>query len=515
MRAGTLALAVVACAARQAAAQCPDGSPPPCRTRAAARAAAAPPNSIAVLYFANNSPDTADSYLADGLTDELITQLGRLPRLAVAPRGVVRRFRGRDDDPTTMAQQLNVAFLVTGGVRRAGTRLRVDVELVRASGMRRVWGESYQRTDGDLFAIQEDIARAITQAVAGRLLPAERAQLARAPTRDPVAYDLYLRAATVFYDVSPASLQRGIALLDSALQRDPAFAAARGRQAFLYGWAVNWRLVPDGVPADSLLQLGQRVADRALRDDSASSDAWMARSFLLFFRDPPDLEGAVNAARRSVALDSTSGQAHQNLAVVLRRLGRYDEAVGVYHRGLAAEPGGSQSIADLGFIAYSRRRYREALVWYDSANAVSPGAWHHLMYQARARLAAGDTAAARNDARLAAELAGAPVRHMALSLRAVVEARSGDLAGARALIEPVAQRFATGPVSVRDGYEVVAALVATGQRERALDLLERIRPRAAWLWSYLVFPDFDELRSEPRFERVFTEARPRGAPAIP
>ncbi len=495
-------------------AQCPDGAPPPCRTRAA-RASAPRANSVAVLYFENNSPDTADVYLADGLTDELITQLGRINRLAIAPRSAVRRYRGHAEDPAALARGLSVSHLVSGSVRRAGSRLRVDVELVRMPGQQRLWGESYQRTDGDLFAIQEEIARAITRAVAGTLLPAERAALARAPSRDPVAYDLYLRGSRSLREVSPSSVQQMKLSFDEALRRDPMFSAARGRLAYVYGWAVNWSIPLEGLTIEDMRRRGLAMADQALREDSSSSDAWLGRSFLLFFGDPPDYDGALESARRSVELDTASAWARQNHAVLLRRLGRFAQSESEYQRSMALAPDFDQPVADRGFIALTQRRFAEARRWYDSAIVLLPTGWHHFHYRARIQLLLGDTTAAQADSRRSMQLVGDASRHLAQSARAGLLGRTGDTAGGRALIEPILARFATGPISVRDGYELAGGLVGAGLHQQALDVLERIRPRGAWLWSYLPFPDYDPIRSDPRFQRIYDEARPPGAPRLP
>ena len=494
--------------------QCPDGTPPPCRAAAAPRPAARA-NSVAVLYFENNSPDTGDVYLADGLTDELITQLGRIERLSIAPRSAVRRYRGHAEDLVSVSRGLGVSHLVSGSVRRAGTRLRVDVELVRMPAQTRLWGESYQRTDGDIFAIQEDIARAVTQAVTGTLLPAERAQLARAPTRDRIAYDLYLRASASLADVSPAAVQRMRTGFEEALRRDPSFTGARGRLAFLYAWSVNWSLPIDGMTNAQIIQRGLELADRALREDSTSSDAWVGRAFALFLSDRPDYDGALAAIRRAVALDSNNSWARNNYATILRRLGYLDEGVREYQAGLALTPDFSQSIADIGFVQLQRRRYAESLRWYDSSLTIEPGSWANLRYRARIHLLLGDTAAAERDSRASIALVNPTSAHIAQAARSAMLASQGDTAEARAMIGPILARFTDGPLSVRDGSELAMALAVAGRSAEALDILERTRPHGPWLWTYLVFPEFDAIRGEPRFQRIFTTSKPPAAPNLP
>src|SRR5439155_25537792 len=145
----------------------PDGSTPPCH--GATRPAAPASNSVAVLYFDNLSRDTADAYLADGLTEDIIVRLGQIERLAVKSRNAVKRFRERAaEDPAVLGRSLGVAYLVSGSVRRAGARLRVTVQLVRAADGLQVWGDVFDRSSGELLSIGEENARAVAAAVAGR-----------------------------------------------------------------------------------------------------------------------------------------------------------------------------------------------------------------------------------------------------------------------------------------------------------------------------------------------------------
>jgi TolB-like protein/Tfp pilus assembly protein PilF len=503
--------------ATRAVAQCPDGSPPPCRT--ATRAAAAPSNSVAVLFFENLSRDSADAYLADGLTEEITSQLGQIGRLVVASRTNTRRLRTQAASMSAaeIGRALNAIYLVNGSVRRAGARLRVSVELLRASTGVQVWASQFDRGADDLLAIQEDIALAVAAEIVGQLLPGERARLQTRPTRNPEAYDLYLRGSHAFTTVSSEGLQEAIAAFETALRLDPGFAAARGRIAYAYGWAVNWDIAIAGVPPESLISRGLLAADAALRADSLSSDAWAGRGWLLFFRDPPDYHASLASLARATQLDSGNALAHQNLAAALRRVGEYDASLREYRRSLSPGPTFSQSLADVGFIALSRRQWAESRRWYDSALAVNPGAWNHYTFRARARLELGDTAGALDDAAEAARRSSAATRARAVLVQVEIAARSGRVTEARARLESVigALLAADGPVSVRTGWELAAALAATGQADRAVAVLERIRPRGAWLWSYLVFSSFDVLRSDPRFQRLYAEIRPAGVTGVP
>lgn len=509
-----LAVAVLlcVCAFVPAAAQCPDGTPPPCGARPA-RASASPSNSIAVLYFDNLSRDTADTYLADGLTEEIISRLGDLPRLQVKSRGAVRRFRGSADDPAALGRALAAAYLVSGGVRRSGERLRVDVELTRASTGVRVWGHQYERPAGDLFAIEGDIAQEVTRNVAGQILPGERGRLLAAPTRDPAAYDFYLRGNRALWEASVQGAQQAIVDFEAALRLDPQFAAARGRIAYAYGWLANWNLTLPGVARDSLVARGLAVADQALREDSTSSDAWLGSGMLLFYRDPPDYAASLDALGRAVALDSTSAAAHQAFGMALRRLGDFARSEAEYRRAIAVDPGNVHSMADLGVIAFTFRRYAEARAWYDSALAHDSRAWFAVMFRAPIRMDLGDTAGARDDAARLLQLSPASSRPMVEAVAAQIDALAGDTAAARARLAPALRDVEgpPGPVEMREGFETALALAALGERDRALAVLARIRPHGAWLWSYLVMPWFDSLRADPRFQALLRESRPPGA----
>src|SRR5438094_111421 len=241
-------------------AQCPDGSPAPCRSAAVAAPA---PTSVAVLYFDNASPDSTDDYLAEGLTEAIIAQLGQVGRISVKSRSAVRRFRGANvPDPPVIGRTLGVAYLVTGSVQRADRALRITIELAHTATGTRVWGDQFVGADDSLFALEDNIARRVAEGVAGRLLPTERRAVAAVGvTRNPQAYQHFLRghygldqrtAATDMGDDSTAitAWRRALAidpgrpitlrayaqmvvpaearsLLDSALAVDPGFQVAR------------------------------------------------------------------------------------------------------------------------------------------------------------------------------------------------------------------------------------------------------------------------------------------------
>ena len=349
--------------------QCPDGTPPPCRT--ATRAAPAP-TSVAVLYFDNRSRDSSDAYLAEGLTEQTIAQLGEVERLTVSSRFAVRRFRGEAaQDPAAVGRSLNVTYLVTGSVQRSGGRLRVGVELVRASSGVRVWGEQYDRTDTDLLRLQDDIAANVATGIVGRLLPAERRAVTTRTTRNPAAYDHVLRGNFQLARREPQALQLALREYQTASQLDPGYTDAVARSAYAYGNALD-NESDIGLPRDTMVARGLALAEQALRLDSLSSDAWLASAYMAMGRDPVAATGARERFERALALDPRSAEAHHQFASYLSYMGDTTGALRGFRRALELEPGRAISWFQMAEIAIHLGRPREALQWTDSALAGDP-----------------------------------------------------------------------------------------------------------------------------------------------
>ena len=491
--------------------QCADGSAPPCQ------ASAPPPNSVAVLYFDNLSADTADAYLAEGLTEELIARLGQLPRLAVKSRAAVQRFRQGGADPLAAARALRVARLVTGSVRRGGNRLRVTVELVRASDGEHVWGDLYDRRDADLLAVEEDITRAVAAAIGGRLQPAERATLAVGPTASPEAYDHFLRGNHFLLARTGGSIARAIEQYEAATRVDPRFADAFARMAFGYGLFLEWSWPSPITPRDSLLARAVGAADRALALRPASSDAWVARGQLLSvpdlsYRSPPHEDAVLQAFERAIALDPRSAEARHQYGARLLFRGQDSAAVAAFRHTLAIEPERPLTLAALALERVVARSYAEARRWLDSALTVDPT--FAIGYAHRGMLAVllGDLTQARADGEMAIRLrAGYPLP--GLAVLTMVDARSGDTLGARARLQELVRAVVDSlHPSPRDARYVGPALLATEGENRLLEFLERVEPRRSTLWFDLRLPEYDSVRGNPRFQRLVEESRPLGAP---
>ncbi len=489
------------------AAQCPDGTPPPCRAQPTRVAPAPLPNSVAVLYFDNLSPDTADAYLADGLTDELIARLGQLDRLVVKSRTAVRHYRGSTQDVAALGRALGVAHLVNGTVRRAGTRLRVTVELLRAPSGDRAWGSTYDRTDADLLALQEDIARAVASAIAGRLLPAERASLGARPTSRSDAYEHFLRGNYHFSQRNPRGAALAIQEYTAAIRLDPGFTAALARVAMSYGQILDWDWNYGGHPRDTLLARGLATVVRALQQDSTASDAWMARGYLFSFGLPRTRDHVEQAFARALSLDPHNAEASLRYGVLLGDLGQDSAAAAMFHRSLGIEPERAITLWVLGRLYFTARSYLEARRWIDSALAVEPGLYQGYALRALIGAQRGDTAGARADAETAMRLAPPEDRLYGESVMALLTLMAGDTLTARVRAERLAGEVADRQTSLVLWPGIV--LIALGEHRRFLDTLDRLRWREPGFWMFLREPEFDPVRADPRFQRLVEGLRPQ------
>lgn len=461
-----------------------------------------------MLYFDNFSRDSADAYLAEGLTEDIIVRLGQVGRLVVKSRSAVRRFRERvGDDPAVLGRELGVAHLVGGSVRRAGGRLRVTVELVRASTGVQVWAEQYDRSDADLLAIEEDVAGAVAAGIAGRLLPSEAASLARRPTRSAEAYDHFLRGNYLIGQRSARAAARGIEEYEAALRADPSFTTALARVAFAHALVIGWEW--PGAPPETTLARGFAAVDRALRLDSGTADAWAARGLLLTFRDRRIPSAALQSLQRAVRLDPRNPEAQHILGWFWFVTGNDSAATAQWRRALALEPERPVTLYYMGLLAYTRRRFAEAQRLAESTLTLDPRFYPAYTLRASARAQLGELAAAHDDAEQALRLADIGIgRSLAETAAGLVESRSGDTAAVRRRLEGLlARRADWGQSGIGWAMAVATMYGLLGEADRAVNALGQMPGYSPW-WILFQQPDWDGLRLFPRFQQLVEAIRP-------
>ncbi len=201
-------------------------------TGSGSQAAATTPKSVAVLYFENQSGAKEDEYFRDGITEDIVTELSKIAQLEIFPRSEMLAFRDKPVTAQQVSQKLGAAYVLEGSIRRAGNRVRITAQLVEASTRHSVWGERYDRQLEDVFAIQEEIARSIAQALRITLTPQEEKTIARKPTENPQAYDFYLRGRSY---TRRENIEYALQMFEQAIQLDPNFAQAHAGIADLCG----------------------------------------------------------------------------------------------------------------------------------------------------------------------------------------------------------------------------------------------------------------------------------------
>ena len=191
-----------------------------------------PEKSVAVLYFENQSGSKEDEYFRDGITEDIVTELSKITQLKIFPRSEILSFRDRPVTAQQVSQKLGAAYVLEGSIRRAGNRVRITAQLVEASTRHSVWAERYDRQLEDVFAIQEEIARSLAQALRIALTPQEEKNIARKSTENPQAYDFYLRGRSY---TRRENLDYALQMFEQAIQLDPNFALAHAGIAHLCG----------------------------------------------------------------------------------------------------------------------------------------------------------------------------------------------------------------------------------------------------------------------------------------
>jgi len=289
-----------------------------------AKSPASPIHSLAVLPLSNLSGDPSEEFFADGMTDQLITDLAKVGSLRVVSRTSVMQYKGTTKSLPDIARDLNVDAIVEGSVIRSGQRVRVTAQLLEARTDRHIWAETYDRDRGDVLKLQEEVAGAIAQQVRARITPAQQQQMGRARAVDPAAYDAYIKGRLYFTTEysKPASLLKAQQLFEDAIREDRNFALAYAGLADTYVY-----LAYDGaMPKEQAYEAAKKYVDKAVEMDDGIGEAWDTLGALRWNFDW-DWDGADRAFSRAIALAPSYSCAHEDRAIFLAFLGRRSEAL--------------------------------------------------------------------------------------------------------------------------------------------------------------------------------------------
>ena len=434
------------------------------------RPSSSAPSSIAVLPMANLSGDPENEYFSDGVSEEILSMLARVPDLRVASRTSSFSLRNKALDVRTIAEQLNVDTLLEGSVRRAGNQVRIAVQLVDAANDARLWSEVYDRELADIFALQTEIATRVVDAMdLGRevtLRPPET-------TGNIRAYDYYLRGRQLFHAHGESTLQ-AFEMFEKAIEIDPGFARAYAG-----------------------------IADTA--------------SFLSQWKDPSkeNLERAEAASRKALELSPGLAEAHVSRAFVLSVTGRYDEAATYFERAIELDPQLYEAWYLYGRARFAQGRLQHAAELWARAHEVQPEEYQSVELRSLALKGLGLEAEGRAVAEEAVVL-----------IKRALELNPGDL---RALTLGAGAMISTGrvdqglawadkaldiaPNDIGVVHNAACAYAHAGRVDRALELLEHRMSLGGTIYRDWLDhdTDFDSIRDHPRFKAML-EALP-GAPA--
>ena len=289
-----------------------------------AHAAAAAHKSVAVLYFENQSGAKEDEYFRDGITEDIVTEISKIAQLQIFPRSEMLAFRDKQVTAQQVGQQLGAAYVLEGSIRRAGNRVRITAQLVEASTRHSVWADRYDRQMDDVFAIQEEIARSIAQALRITLTPQEEKTIARKPTENPVAYDFYLRGRNYS---RRQDFEYALQMFEQAIQLDPRFALAHAGIAHLCGVIFEVR---DQNP--NWMERGLAACDRATALAPDLPEVLVARARILYAQKKND--EAAQLALRAIERKPDCDGAWNVLGRAYFASGRYEEAAALTERAI-------------------------------------------------------------------------------------------------------------------------------------------------------------------------------------
>ena len=442
---------------------------------------------IAVLPLANMSADPENEYFSDGMTEEIINALAKVPGVQVASRTSSFAFKGKEVDVRQVGEKLRVASVLEGSVRKVGNRIRIAAQLVNVENGYQLWSETYDRQLEDVFAIQEELSRAIVEALKLRL--GSGTEHLVAPTKNIEAYSLYLKGRFFFNKLSEPGLRKGLDFFQLALLQDPAYGRAYA------GIADVWcNLADDWVAPDEAYPRAKAAAERALQRDPELGEAVTSIGKVLCWHEW-NFASAEQQLHRAVTLSPNYAEAHYVLGTALPLVGRLSEAIDAMRKALALDPLSSAYNEWLArFLLYSLD-YHGAIAEAQKTLELDETNMRAPLYTGSAHLAQGDAESALQWYQRAQGREKAVRSYDAMIVRALAALGRRDEGEAimHRLEEESRQHYVRAEILAM-GY------AALGDLDRAFHCLERaFQARSAGLIYLHLDPGYAPLRDDARF----------------
>ncbi len=445
-------------------------------------------SSVAVLPFENGSGDASLDYLSDGLSESLIDKFSQLPQLKVIARSSSFKYRDPNIDVQDVANKLGVQAIVMGRVVRTGDNLNVRVEMIDASENRQLWSEQYNRKASDLLSIQQEIAHTASEKLRLRLSGAQEQQLEKRATVNPQAYELVLKGNFFFNKQDGEDYKKAIEYYQQAIAVYPNYALAYAQLSFSYYFLANYSTVDP----KEIEQKAEEAARKALELDENLPNAHFLLANLHVVRW--EWKAAEAKYKRAIELNPNLGEAHSQYSSYLSPMGRHDEAISEAKRAREFDPLNILANINVGYTLYLARRYDEAIEVLQKTLEFNPNS--DFIYVTLGYAYAGKgmhreaIAAYENAVRLSGENSSLQI-YLGASLAH---------AGERGKAQEILNKLKTSKDYVSPG-ELAILHVALGDKEAALASLEKAYAAHDSQLMYLkVEPEFDPLRSDPRFQ---------------
>ncbi len=455
-------------------------------------ATASPAKSIAVLPFVNMSADKNDEYLSDGMTEELINALARVPGLRVPGRTSCFAFKGKTEADIfrKVGDQLHVNIVLEGSVRKAGEKLRVTAQLVNVSEGYHLWSEDYDGDVRDIFTFQSDVARRVVEALQIKLGGDETRVLAKKPTENPEAHRLYLLGRYEFTKYTQAGWNNAIRYYEEALRIDPEFALA------YCGLADNYAYMGSAVmPGKEANEKVKEFAQKALQLDPDLAEARMSLALALVATY--DWRSGLKEFDRALELNPNLAFAYELQAWTVNGLGRFEEAIAKTEKAIELDPLNPFFQMALSFFQYWASHYDDAVAQARKTLAMDPNSAISHVLIGLSLLKQGNVAGAIAELEQSKAPDPGAWYQGFLGYAYAISGEGAKAEGALRELEQLAQRQYVSPTAVATIY------LGLGQNEKCLDWLEKAyEQQDSACWYLKIDQIYDSVRNEPRFQVI-------------
>ena len=452
--------------------------------------------SIAVLPFADLSPEKDQDYFCDGMAEEILNSLTKIERLKVASGSSAFQFKGKGHDIHEIGEKLRVQTVLEGSVRKAGSRLRISAQLVNVADGYHIWSEKYDCEMKDIFAIQDEIALTIADKLKVRLLSDEREGLVKRHTENIEAYNLYLKGRYFWSKRTQESFRRAIEFFEQAIAEDPSFGLAYSGLADTYNLFGFYSVLP----GKEAFPKAKQAALKALEIDSSIAEAYTSLAFAQLYFDW-DWEGAHKNFKRAIEHGPGYATAHHWYAEYLVVVGRMEEAIAEGKQALEFDPFSLVINTLFGWPFHYSGRYDQAIERYQRTleldpNFMTPRFFLGLTFVEKAMYE--EAIAEFNKAKVLfgdSALMDAAIGH--------AYARWGKTAEVKKILAELEQISKQRHVPF---YFLAAIYADIGDRDQAFHWLEKCREeRDMWLAFLKIDPIWKNLRSDPRFVEILNK----------